>query len=431
MDSSSVTSLILHEITRSPQTDTRPHRMTPDSDRIVRTSLTNDFKDVQNIVNHSANTWLARRISVTSIIQCDDMISKAGHHPIMIRSVIRRSKYSNRILHWTLVERYLVPSWPCKYMMIGWSSDWMYRRRCSPSVGSWRSISTFDGTTYLDECLRRLLRSQRLTKVQRWHSVLFVRRDWFRSVRMSTVQSSQSKDSIVLKGERSFSSSSDEWRGSSYTNSGRITWWESHRHRDEGGRVRRRSANRRERQVQYNIVSRSVVHWTTSLSSQSRFVHLLRVRLVVVFVAAMSSIWKKSDDKLNDLENRIGKIKRLVVANDKIIDTFVNFEFLRRAVIEKADLENLSEILHSSNHSNVTECVTEKNDIRSSEYRLKVRRAVNLLFVLVERMNDVILEGDQLALVVVSNEIRDDMRRMVIVFERRDFFLEKVFDHIA
>ena len=131
------------------------------------------------------------------------------------------------------------------------------------------------------------------------------------------------------------------------------------------------------------------------------------------------------------MENRIGKIKRLVVANDKIIDTFVNFEFLRRAVIEKADLENLSEILHSSNHSNVTECVTEKNDIRSSEDRLKVRRAVNLLFVLVERMNDVILEGDQLALVVVSNEIRDDMRRMVIVFERRDFFLEKVFDHIA
>ena len=76
----------------SPQSDTRPHGMSPDGDRVLRASLTNGSKDMQNIVNHSANTRRARGIAIASIVQGDDVIAETRHHPIVIRPVVRRSK---------------------------------------------------------------------------------------------------------------------------------------------------------------------------------------------------------------------------------------------------------------------------------------------------------------------------------------------------
>ena len=74
--------------------------MTPNSDRIIGTRLSNDVEDMQDIVHDALNGWNTGRIAVASIIQRDDMVSKAGHHAIVVGSIIRcstveRSRTSN------------------------------------------------------------------------------------------------------------------------------------------------------------------------------------------------------------------------------------------------------------------------------------------------------------------------------------------------
>jgi hypothetical protein len=91
----------------------------------------------------------------------------------------------------------------------------------------------------------------------------------------------------------------------------------------------------------------------------------------------------------------------------------------------------LLQVLHSSTHAYVAERVAEQNHIGTVDNRLKVGRVVNFVFILVERMDELLVEREQLALVIVLNEVGYDVRRFVVVLERGNLFSEKYFDDIA
>ena len=89
------------------------------------------------------------------------------------------------------------------------------------------------------------------------------------------------------------------------------------------------------------------------------------------------------------------------------------------------------QMLHPTDHSHVAECVAEENDIAALTDRLTVGGLLDLVFVLVERMNQFLAEGKEISLGIVSNEVRDDVCRLSLATEFRNLLLEKDFDHVA
>lgn len=124
-------------------------------------------------------------------------------------------------------------------------------------------------------------------------------------------------------------------------------------------------------------------------------------------------------------KNGVRNVERLVIADDEIVRVLVHLELLRRAVIQVADFQYLLQVLHSAGHADVAEGVAEKNDVRPIGDRLKVRRVVDFVFVLVERMDQFVAEGHEVTVVIVSNEVGNDVGGRVVVLELGDFLFEE------